>query len=148
MDPTLACEFWFSIPEEDPSNLTIYVSRILARSCSRLKADVCQNLLEDMERKIFDFRYRNVFKKIFLKLFFDKYELKNAFLIHFCRFPVSYIPSVYYAFAMLYNGVGEEASGVKTFRKVCEKLGTRCYQIMMDILYFSEMSQPSQCLSQ
>uniref|UniRef100_A0A0N5AXU4 Cnd1 domain-containing protein n=1 Tax=Syphacia muris TaxID=451379 RepID=A0A0N5AXU4_9BILA len=119
VDPTLACEFWFSIPEEDPSNLTIYVSRILARSCSRLKADVCQNLLEDMERKIFDF-----------------------------RFPVSYIPSVYYAFAMLYNGVGEEASGVKTFRKVCEKLGTRCYQIMMDILYFSEMSQPSQCLSQ
>lgn len=63
------------------------------------------------------------------------------------RLPEKHIPSVYYAFAKLHDGVGEKASGLKAFFNVSASIGSRCYQTMLDILYLPQSgSQPSQIL--
>lgn len=56
VDPTLACQFWFSINEHDLSNITFYIAHVLARSCKRLSENDRQRLIKDMEEKLLSFR--------------------------------------------------------------------------------------------
>ncbi|MCP9265151.1 Condensin-2 complex subunit D3 [Dirofilaria immitis] len=106
IDESPAIRFWYTLNENDGSNLVGYVAEVIARSAEHISETNRNELIEDFSTKLIEFSVNEI-----------------------------HIAHIYYAFARLRNGVGNDSEGTKQILAFNRILVDKSLKILHSVIF-------------
>ncbi|VDM19868.1 unnamed protein product, partial [Wuchereria bancrofti] len=106
IDGSQAVRFWYTLNESDESNLVGYVAEVIARCADRINEASRNQLIENFSTKLTEFSVNE-----------------------------GHIAHVYYAFARLCKGIGEDSTGAKQMLEFNRILMDKSLKILNNIIF-------------